>query len=174
MADDYNISYEDLPPPPLYLLHHNVPQPKEKRNKIQEKKEKIENLLKNKECKYDDPHSFPPPPPPLSQPASQIQNQAMAQSHITVAGNAPTASNPTSVTPKPIPAQSNSKQTNSLKNNSYYSWRDEECKTECPPNCNSGMCLQTLNLAQVEGNRGAASKGHLFQVNQTNKSFVCS
>ena len=156
MADDYNISYEDLPPPPLYLLHDNVPQPKEKRNKIQEKKEKIENLLKNKECKYDDPHSFPPPPPPLSQPASQIenfppppppfiqdasqiQNQAMAQSHITVAGSAPTASNPTSVTPKPIPAQSNSKQTNSLKNNSYYSWRDEECKTDCPPDCNSGM-----------------------------------
>ena len=86
-----------------------------------------------------DTHSFPPPPPPFNQDVSQIQNQAMAQSQIVLVGNATTASNPTSSTPKPTPAQSNSKQTNSLKNNSYYSWRDEKCTTDCPPNCNSGM-----------------------------------
>ena len=153
-----NISYEDLPPPPFYLLHDDIPQPPPRTTSLIEQSAKVklqavvkfQKIAANKKNqrefinkfkeKYDESHSFPPPPQPLSHDVSKVPNQVMAQSHIVLARNISTTSNPTFPTTKPTPVkQSNSKQTSSLNNNSYYSWRDEECKPNCPLDCNSRM-----------------------------------
>ena len=155
MADNYYIPYEDLPPPPLYLLHDNIPQPpprttslinKSAKVKLQavlkfqkiaaDKRDQREFIEKFKE-KYEDPHSLPPPPlSVINQDNSRVCNQA----NIASAGNIGTVSNQIATTTNPTPVKkTNLNKSNALKNNSYYSWRDEECKPNCPADCNSGM-----------------------------------